>query len=65
MVAPYQYRLEGFDPGTLRYSVVVRPNEIYMGFSLKVPDETIARWQGALDKLRANGKLAAILKTYE
>jgi tripartite-type tricarboxylate transporter receptor subunit TctC len=36
-----------------------------MGFSLKVPDETIARWQGALDKLRANGKLAAILKTYE
>jgi polar amino acid transport system substrate-binding protein len=65
MVAPYQYRMDGFDPSTLRYGALVRPNEIYMGLSPKVPDATVARWQGALEKLRANGKVAAILKTFE
>ncbi|HXP96043.1 MAG TPA: transporter substrate-binding domain-containing protein [Telmatospirillum sp.] len=65
MVAPYQYRMDGFDPGMLRYGALVRPNEIYMGLSPKVSNETVARWQGALEKLRANGKVAAILKTFE
>jgi polar amino acid transport system substrate-binding protein len=65
MVAPYQYRVDGFDASTLRYSVEVRENQIYMGFSPKVSDETIARWQNALEKLRASGKVAAILKSFE
>jgi hypothetical protein len=43
----------------------VRPNDIYLGFSTDVADEVVSRWQKSLDEMRANGKLAALLKPFQ
>ncbi len=65
LLAPYTYRKLGFDPSELASGVQVRPNIMYLGFSRNVPDETIAKWQKALDELQASGKVAEILRQYE
>ena len=65
LVAPYQYKLEGLDPATLSVGAEVRPNDIYLGFSMDVADEVVSRWQKSLDEMRANGKLAALLKPFQ
>jgi len=64
MVAPYQFKLEGFDPTVLSKGAEVRANTIYLGLSKDVADDVVARWQDSLDRMRASGKLAVILKPF-
>lgn len=64
LVAPYQYRLAGLDPATLRPGVEVRENNIFLGFNRETAAETVDRWQKAYEKLRDEGAIDRIMEEY-
>lgn len=42
----------------------VRDTQLYIAFSKNTPDEEIAKWQAALDAMKADGSYDAIVKKY-
>ena len=38
---------------------------LYIAFNKQTDDKVIQQWQGALDKLKSNGVVGAILKKYD
>jgi polar amino acid transport system substrate-binding protein len=52
------------DLASLNIGQIVRPSEIYLAFSRKVPDEEIAKWQNALKSMEADGTYQKILAKY-
>jgi polar amino acid transport system substrate-binding protein len=64
LVAPYQYRLAGLDPATLRHGVEVRENNIFLGFNRETAAEIVDRWQNAYEKLKGDGAIDRIMQQY-
>lgn len=60
----YIYRSLGFDPMTLDIGAEIRRNDVYLGVSRDVSDETVAAWQKALDDLKAKGRIEEIIKSF-
>jgi len=59
----YMVREAGLDPGDFeRTDCKFGESSAWLAFSLDISDETIARWQRALDKLKADGTYDDILK---
>ncbi|MBF0171307.1 MAG: transporter substrate-binding domain-containing protein, partial [Nitrospinae bacterium] len=56
-------RAEGL-AGRIEPRLVVERQLLYLAFSRDVPDETVARWQGALNAMKADGAYGAILSRY-
>jgi len=65
LVAPYQFKLVGLDPTILSRGAEVRNNNTYLGLSTDVSDDVVLRWQQSLDRMRTNGKVTAIMKSFE
>jgi polar amino acid transport system substrate-binding protein len=51
----------GLTPQSLKPVYTLRKNQMYLAFSRATPVEVIARWQTALDAMRADGSYAAII----
>ncbi len=61
----YMVRKAGLNPGDFeRTDCRFAESSAWLAFSRDIPDETIARWQAALDKLKADGTYAAIMDRY-
>jgi len=59
----YMVREAGLDPADFeRTNCKFAESSAWLAFSLDIPDETIARWQRVLDKLKADGTYEDILK---
>ena len=59
----YMVKKAGLDPADFeRTDCKFAESSAWLAFSRDIPDETITRWQEALDKLKANGTYDAILK---
>jgi len=56
----YLFRTLGFDPALLEIGPAVRPNDLYLGLPRSTPDLVVARWQKALERLKASGRIEAI-----
>jgi polar amino acid transport system substrate-binding protein len=65
MPARYLFKLSGFDPATLSMGAKVRDNDTYLGFSRDVDDDVVARWQKSLDRMRADGRISTLMKSFE
>jgi ABC-type amino acid transport substrate-binding protein len=65
MPARYLFKLGGSDPATLSMGAKVRDNNTYLGFSRDVDDDVVARWQKSLERMRADGKISALSKSFE
>ncbi|KAE9644890.1 transporter substrate-binding domain-containing protein [Pseudomonas sp. PB103] len=50
-------RGQGMEPGRLQYQIPLMKQDTYIAFSLQTDPHRVARWQRALNKLRANGRL--------
>lgn len=64
LASRYLYRSLGFDPATLDIGAEVRRNDVYLGVSKDVSDETITAWQTVLDQMRAKGRIDEITKSF-
>lgn len=59
----YMVKKAGFEPEHFeRTDCKFAVSSAWLAFSRDIPDETIARWQAALDKLKVNGTYDAIMK---
>ncbi|MEF2231931.1 MAG: transporter substrate-binding domain-containing protein [Pseudodesulfovibrio sp.] len=59
----YMVKSAGLDPDDFEPTEYqFAESSAWLAFSRDIPDETIARWQQALDKLKANGTYDAILE---
>lgn len=59
----YMVKKAGLDPKDFeRTDCKFAESSAWLAFSRDIPDDTIARWQKALDKLKANGTYHAIMK---
>ena len=59
----YMVKKAGLEPELFeRTDCKFAESSAWLAFSRDTPDETIARWQAALDKLKANGTYDAIMK---
>jgi len=59
----YMVKSAGLDPEDFeRTEYKFAESSAWLAFSRDIPDETIARWQQALDRLKANGKYDAIME---
>ena len=59
----YMVKQAGLDPELFeRTDCKFAESSAWLAFSKDIPDETIARWQAALDKLKAHGTYDAIMK---
>jgi polar amino acid transport system substrate-binding protein len=56
----YLFRTLGFDPALLEIGPTVRPNDLYLGLPRSTPDLVVARWQKALERLKASGRIETI-----
>ena len=61
LILKYTMKLEGIDEKLIRIAYTDINVEMYIGASLTVPDEIVARWQINLDELKENGKYQDIL----
>lgn len=50
-------REQGMEPGRLQYQIPLMKQNTYIAFSPQTDPEQVARWQQALDTLRADGRL--------
>ncbi|WP_445178727.1 substrate-binding periplasmic protein [Pseudomonas sp. McL0111] len=50
-------RAQGMEPGRLQYQIPLMKQNTYIAFSLQTDPKQVARWQQALNTLRANGRL--------
>lgn len=50
-------REQGMEPGRLQYQIPLMKQNTYIAFSLQTDPKQVARWQQALNSLRANGRL--------
>ena len=48
----------------VRTDLKLYDSDLYIAFSLDVPDATVAKWQRALDELKSSGRYEAIVNTY-
>lgn len=64
LAAPYIYRIQGSDPAELDYGAAVARNDVYLAVSRDVPDATVTAWQQALDRMKAEGRIAEISRRF-
>ena len=50
-------REQGMEPGRLQYQLPLMKQDTYIAFSRQTDPKQVARWQQALDTLRADGRL--------
>ncbi|WP_192561406.1 substrate-binding periplasmic protein [Pseudomonas gozinkensis] len=50
-------RAQGMEPGRLQYQIPLMKQNTYIAFSPQTDPKQVARWQQALDTLRADGRL--------
>ncbi len=55
----------GYDPAALSAVYPVRTVGLYIAFNPAVPDETVLKWQDALDSMKADGTYDTILAEYD
>lgn len=60
----HAYKEIGADASALNFGQIVRPSEIYLAFSKGTAEAEAARWAGALQAIREDGTLDAILARY-
>ena len=53
-------REQGMEPGRLQYQIPLMKQDTYIAFSPQTDPRQVARWQRALDSLRADGRLEQI-----
>ncbi len=59
----YMVKKAGLDPDDFeRTDCKFAESSAWLAFSKDIPDETIVRWQKALNKLKADGTYDAIMK---
>ena len=59
----YMVKKAGLDPNDFeRTDCKFGNSSAWLAFSKDIPDETVARWQQALDRLKADGTYGAIMK---
>jgi len=63
-VAKYSADLNGFDSSEYEVIYTLKNAELYFAFNRLTPDNTIAKWQNALDKIKENSIYKEILKKY-
>lgn len=59
----YKAKLQGVSD-QLEKVMDVKDTQLYIAFSKNTPDEVIAKWQAALDELKASGSYDAMVKKY-
>ena len=42
----------------------VKETQLFIAFSKNTPDDVVAKWQAALDSMKADGSFDAIVKKY-
>ena len=52
MVAPYVYKLEGYDTSQLRYGIGLDENDLYLGATKNFPPKVAEKWRSAYKKRR-------------
>jgi len=60
----YLFRKLGFDPASLEMGPLVRRNDLFLGLPRNTPDQIVVVWKDRLERLRANGTVAAIVARY-
>jgi len=63
-VAKYSADLNGFDSDEYEVIYTLENAELYFAFNRLTPDNTIQKWQKALDTIKANGIHEKIIKKY-
>lgn len=54
----------GYSMADLKPLLTIDSNDIYIALSADTTDEVVARWQAALDALKADGRFEAITRQY-
>jgi polar amino acid transport system substrate-binding protein len=60
----HQAKEAGIDPSTLENVLKIQETELFIAFSKNTPDDVIAKWQKALDDIKAEGLYDKILSKY-
>jgi len=61
---PFSTYIAGVDSNNLKLAYVVETNEIFIAFSKSTPDETVMKWQTALDEMKRDGFYDALRGQY-
>ncbi len=64
LVWPMRVREASLDVADFEPALAYGSQHLYIAFNLATPDGDVARWQGAIDSIRAAGKDAAIRADY-
>lgn len=61
----YAWKQAGFDPNDLNFTEIPVPRYVYIAGNLEFPPELAGQIRDAIDKMRANGRLEAILDRWK
>jgi ABC-type amino acid transport substrate-binding protein len=62
--AEYLAEKAGYSAGDITPVYPVRSNDLYIAFNPEIPDDTVEKWQNAINSMKADGTYDAILDKY-